>query len=156
MRIMKLGLTGLAIMAFLTGGPMTAHAASPHDTHHGYHGESNMTMKEVMQGLNAELKNLTDAIILEDYTAIEQSARGIAHHPPPSEAELKRIFSILGEDSEAFKACDQAVHDLAAKLARIAEKKNMKDILDTYHAMIVKTVECHASFKDNISGKKLD
>lgn len=144
MRITKLGLTGLAIIALLTGGPMTANAAGPHDTHHGHHGESNMTMKEVMQGLNVELKNLTDAIILEDYTAIEQSARGIAHHPPPGNTELERIFSILGEDSEAFKACDQAVHDLAAKLARIAEKKNMKDILDTYHAMIVKTVECHA------------
>lgn len=95
-----------------------------------------------------ELEKMTAAIILQDYTAIEQSAKHITNHPPPSKAELERIFSILGEDAEAFKACDLAVHNLAAELAVVAAKQEMKPILDTYHAMIVKTVECHSAFRN--------
>jgi hypothetical protein len=156
MSIIKLGVMSLAIMVFLMASQIMAYAAGSDDAGHGHQGDSKMSMQEVMQGLDVEMKNLTGAIIIEDYALIEQSARGIAQHPSPSGAELERIFSILGEDSNEFKSCDQAVHDLAVKLARAAERKNMKLILNIYDAMIAKTVECHARFKDRVASQKPD
>lgn len=133
------------IGVFLAGAPVFAQ-----DHHHGTAHESAEGAKpiiEIMQGMNADLNRLTDAIVMENFQLITSAAHNIVNHPDINQEDLHNLFERLGPRKDAFIACDTAVHNLARDIAKAGEQENMGLVLEKYSAMLSKTVECHREYR---------
>jgi alpha-beta hydrolase superfamily lysophospholipase len=118
------------------------------DSHHGHGSSDNSkTIKHVMQDMNKNLAELVRAIMQEDYDLIASSADNIANHPSIKQEDLHALFERLGDKKEAFIQCDKAVHDLALSLSKAGEQEDMERVLNSYFAMLIKTVECHRDYR---------
>ncbi|NNJ65814.1 MAG: hypothetical protein HKP16_09615, partial [Xanthomonadales bacterium] len=81
--------------------PLAAHAGEP------------TTLQTIMQGLRDNLVEISDGLLTDDMTLVEQGATAIANHPriPPEQVQL--VANELGQEMPAFKQFDTRVHDLA-------------------------------------------
>ena len=113
--------------------------------------EENLTLKDVMQGLNADLQAVTYGIIMDNYELIATSAQAIAEHPTPDAAILKKIVTHLGAEMPNFKSFDQQVHDTALGLQKAALDQDKEALLRYYNEIIVGCVGCHQSYRKSVS-----
>ena len=71
-----------AISATLLGAILLltapALAQGPRDEH-------KVTLRAIMQELQTEFRQMTNALLVEDFAALQQSAKAIRGHPMPSE-----------------------------------------------------------------------
>jgi hypothetical protein len=113
--------------------------------------EENLTLKDVMQGLNTDLREVTYGIVMEDYDLVAKSAQAIADHPTPDPALLKKIVAHLGAEMPQFKGFDQQVHDTALELKKAAMAQDKEALLEHYNEIIRGCVGCHQSYRKSIS-----
>jgi cytochrome c556 len=123
--------------------------ASSHDKHSSK--IDDVTFKQVMQGLLAESKTITEGIILEDYLMIEKAASRIAKHPKPAMSQRKKLMKSLGAEISKFKSFDSIVHGGAVIIEQAAKNKDMPRVLAEYQKMIDGCQSCHHIYKKRLS-----
>jgi len=79
--------------------------------------EVNPSLAEIMQGLEADLAEVTHGIWTQDLDIITEAATRIAEHPKISAEQLSLIKAELGEEIGSFVQIDQVVHSNAFELA---------------------------------------
>lgn len=109
------------------------------------------SFKLVMQGLLVDTHQLTEAILMEDYTRIEKVAKNIANHPKPSMETRMKLMKAMGSNMAKFKANDSVVHDAAVNMMNNAQKKNIQIIATDFKTMIDGCVNCHSEFRMKVS-----
>ena len=87
--------------------------------------EHKLTLRAIMQELGAEYLRLANAIVMDDFAGIEQSARAIQSHPLP-DAIVLAIKNRLGGKFAAFEHADEASHQSAADLIKSAAAKEIQ------------------------------
>jgi cytochrome c556 len=121
--------------------------------HHEKHidKKSLVTFKDVMQGLLSETKMITQGIILEDFTLINDATESIINHPKPAMSQRKKLMKTLGDDIAIFKGLDHIVHSGAMKIQQAAKDKNMVVVIAEYQKLITGCQSCHSTFKAKLS-----
>ena len=113
--------------------------------------EENLTLKDVMQGLNTNLQEATYGIIMEDYDLVAKSAQAIADHPNPAKAILKKVVGHLGTEMPKFKGFDLQVHDTALELKKAAMAQDKEALLKHHNEIISGCIGCHQNYRQDIS-----
>lgn len=112
---------------------------------------SEVTFKTVMQGLLTDTQNITEGIVLEDFTLIEKAATNIVDHPKPDLAIRMKLVKAMGSQMGKFKAKDTVVHDSAVALVKAAQAKNMDAVTQEYQTLINGCLACHTSYKEKVA-----
>jgi len=144
--IKKITLISSIILSLLILAPINA---APHEPPNDK--KSDITFKQVMQGLLLEAKNITQGIILEDFKLIENAAIGIVKHPKPAMAQRKKLMKALASEIKVFKSFDHIVHGGAVKIVQAAKDKNMVAVINEYQQLITGCQSCHSLFKARLS-----
>ncbi|MBA6230744.1 MULTISPECIES: hypothetical protein [unclassified Colwellia] len=110
-----------------------------------------VTFKHIMQGLLSETKMITQGIILEDFTLINDATENIINHPKPAMSQRKKLMKALGDDIATFKGLDHIVHRGAMKIQQAAKDKNMVVVIAEYQKLITGCQSCHSTFKARLS-----
>jgi len=105
-------------------------------------------LKAVMQDLGAELNQIHDGMMTENYKLIETSAIRIADHPKPN--NVGKVLGVLGSDTMSFKEHDTRVHDLGVELADAAKRKNLDQIVLKSNQLVQACVACHVKFRQKV------
>ena len=113
--------------------------------------EEGLTLKDVMQGLNTSMQDVTYGILMNDYDQISKSAREIAVHPTPDPALLKKVVAHLGSDMPQFKGFDKQVHDSALAMEQAAMARDQEALLEHHNQILRGCVGCHESFRDSVA-----
>ncbi len=112
---------------------------------------SEVSFKTVMQGLLTDTKNITEGIVLEDFTLIEKAAKNIVDHPKPDLAIRMKLVKAMGSEMGKFKAKDTVVHNSAVALVKAAQAKKIDAVTQEYQTLINGCLGCHASYKEKIA-----
>ena len=88
--------------------------------------EHPLTLRAIMQELGAEHLRLTDALLRDDFAAMEQSAKAVKGHPLPDRIATA-IRSKLGKRFGSFERADEQSHQAAADLSRRAAAQARRD-----------------------------
>lgn len=112
---------------------------------------STITFKYVMQGLLLATKDITQGIVLEDFTLVENAADTIIKHPKPAMSQRKKLMKALAAEVSTFKSFDHVVHGGAVKIAQAAKDKNMVAVIDEYQKLLTGCQSCHSIFKARLS-----
>lgn len=112
---------------------------------------NNVTFKEVMQGLLIDSKNITEGIVLVDFSLIENAASNIEQHPKPSMSQRKKLMKALASEITTFKRFDHVVHEGALRIKQAARDKNIDAVIDEYQKFIIGCQSCHSLFKSRLS-----
>src|SRR5512146_1965244 len=83
------------VSSWISSVTILAQAQSSKDEH-------KLTLRAIMQELGAEYLRLANAIIMDDFASIEESAKAIQSHPLP-DAIVVAIKSRLGGEFAAFE-----------------------------------------------------
>ncbi|MFQ3195545.1 MAG: hypothetical protein ACI9N3_002379 [Colwellia sp.] len=89
-----------------------------------------------MQGLLSETKMITQGIILENFTLINDATENIIHHRKPAMSQRKKLMKALDDDIATFKGLDHIVHSGAMKIQQAAKDKNMVVVIAEYQKLI--------------------
>jgi len=112
---------------------------------------NSVTFKQVMQGLLIDTKNITEGIVLGNFSLIENAASNIEKHPKPSMSQRKKLMKALASDIATFKSVDHVVHEGAMKIKQAAKDKNIDAVIDEYQKFIMGCQSCHNLFKTRLS-----
>ncbi len=109
------------------------------------------TLKEIMQGLNNNLAEITDGLLTDDFELIARGATGIAEHPriPPEQVQL--VVRELGEEMAAFKQFDMRVHDLSLEIRDAAESRERDAVISGYRQLMDGCLACHGAYKERVA-----
>jgi cytochrome c556 len=130
-----------ALLVLLPASPLHAQAAT--DVHRHEH---KPTLRAVMQELGAEYVRLGNALMVEDFKVLEESAKAVESHPLPAEL-VAAIKSKLGRSFRAFERTDDRSHHAAADLARRAAASDVTGAARAFAAMTQACVSCHKQFR---------
>ncbi len=108
--------------------------------------EQKTTLRSVMQELGAEYLRLTNALLVDDFKQIEESAKAIAGHPLPDEI-VTAIRNKLGPKFGDFERVDERSHEQADELARRAAAKDMSGAASAFGGLASGCVSCHEQFR---------
>ena len=111
-----------------------------------------LTLVEIMEGLEADLADVSHGIWTQDPFIISQAATRIADHPQVPAEQLSVIKMELGSDLANFVRYDQMVHAGAVQLADSANALAAMDVLfSIYHTIEQGCFSCHASYQQRVS-----
>ncbi|MCC6889083.1 MAG: cytochrome c [Hyphomicrobiales bacterium] len=139
-----LGTMAAAMVLSLAVTPISSPAQTP-PAEHAH------TLHDVMEELGADYLRAANALILEDFKVLEETAGAIHHHPMPKEA-MAAIKNKLGKRYGAFQAVDGQVHRAAAELAKRAAAKDIAGAAKAFGAMTNACVSCHRQFRATLKG----
>jgi hypothetical protein len=105
-----------------------------------------MTLRAIMSELGAEYLRLTNALLIDDFKGLEESAKAIQSHPLPDEL-VATIKKKLGKSFRAFERADQQSHHGAADLARRAAAKDIVGSAKAFGTIADGCVSCHNKFR---------
>jgi hypothetical protein len=71
--------------------------------------EHKLTLRAIMQELGAEYLRLANALLIDDFKGLEESAKAIQTHPLPDEIVVA-IKNKLGRNFRAFERADEQSH----------------------------------------------
>jgi len=108
------------------------------------------TLKQAMQQLGADFAALNQAILVEDFEAAASAAHAIAFHEKPSMGQRMKIVAALGTEMPAFKKADGKVHDLATRMEKAAQGKQMDQLIQQQSEMLGACMACHTSYRKKI------
>lgn len=111
--------------------------------------EHKLTLRAIMQELGAEYLRLANAIVMDDFAGIEQSARAIQSHPLP-DAIVLAIKNRLGGKFAAFEHADEASHQSAADLIKSAAAKDSIGGARAFAGITNGCVSCHQQFRTTL------
>ena len=104
----------------------------------------------IMAGLQADMATVSRGLWIENFDTIAAGATAVADHPMVPQGERQRIAEILGGDMSRFGAMDQAVHDLAVRLAEAADRGAVDEVLSAEAELRRGCVDCHSTFRDRL------
>jgi cytochrome c556 len=130
-----------ALLVLLPASPLHAQAATDEHKH-----EHKPTLRAIMQELGAEYVRLGNALMIEDFKVLEESAKAVESHPLPDEL-VAAIRSKLGRSFRAFERADDRSHHGAADLARRAAARDVTGAARAFATMTQACVSCHKQFR---------
>jgi len=137
----------VSLVVFSTGtqvrGPIEEIQTTPSDS-------SNRPLRFLMVGLGQDMGRINDGIWHEDYEMVRSGAQSIADHPRVTPEEMAAIKIALGEQFQAFVGYDQVVHQIATKLAKASQARNMEDILQLQSQLTQNCSTCHTMFRAEV------
>src|SRR5665811_1562457 len=104
-------------VAVLSTTPTLAQAQAPKEEHR-------LTLRVIMQELGAEYLRLTNALLVDDFKGLKESANAIQTHPLPDEIVVA-IKKRLGGNFRSFERADEQSHQRAADLVKRAAAKDI-------------------------------
>ena len=108
--------------------------------------EHKLTLRAVMQELGVEYLRLANALMMEDFKGIEESARAIQGHPLPDEIVVA-IKGKLGRKFGAFERADELSHRSSADLIKRAAAKDASGSARAFAGITNGCVNCHRQFR---------
>lgn len=109
------------------------------------------TLKEIMQGLNDNVAEISSGLFTDDFELIAHGATGIAEHPHIPPAQVQRVARELGEEMAAFKQFDTRVHDLSIEIRDAAESLNRNAVISGYRDLMDGCLACHGAYKERVA-----
>lgn len=111
--------------------------------------EHKLTLRAIMQELGADYLRLTNALLIDDFKGLEESAKAIESHPLPGEivAEIKKR---LGRNFRAFEQADEQSHRQAADLVKRAVAKDISGSAKAFGGIAGGCVSCHKQFRASL------
>lgn len=106
-----------------------------------------LSLRNIMQKLSKNMQIVTDAISIEDWEQVAETAPQIANHPQPPIVEKMRILRFAGSNVSKFKSFDEQTHQAAKELEKIAIKKNGKGVIAQFATLQESCLACHQSFR---------
>ena len=111
-------------------------------------------LKEIMQGMLADMEKIVAGIMREDYPLIATTAEGIAYHGNPPPAARMKMARELRLDAMAFKLFDDAVRRYASELQEAALAADRNGVVEAYGNTVKACTACHASYRERIRHMK--
>jgi cytochrome c556 len=108
--------------------------------------EHKETLREIMQDFGAEYLRLSNALLMDDFKLLEESAKAIQSDPLP-DAIVAAIKTRLGRSFRAFERADEQSRRGAADLAKSAAAKDLVGSAKAFGAMTNGCVSCHKQFR---------
>lgn len=108
--------------------------------------EHKLTLRAIMQELGAEYLRLTNALLIDDFKGLEESAKAIQTHPLPDEIVVA-IKNKLGRNFHAFERLDEQSHQRAADLVKRAAAKDISGSAKAFGGIADGCVSCHKQFR---------
>ncbi len=112
--------------------------------------EAALALRGIMRDMGRELTALTDALLREDYYAVERSASRLAAHAQPPAEERVRIIAWLGVEAGRFKGFDDEAHGHAQALAAAARERQPRPALEAFSKLQSACVGCHVEFRKRL------
>lgn len=109
------------------------------------------SLKEIMQGLNDNVAEISTGLFTDDFELIAHGATGIAEHPHIPPAQVQRVARELGEEMAAFKQFDTRVHDLSIEIRDAAESLNRNAVISGYRDLMDGCLACHGAYKERVA-----
>lgn len=130
-----------------------AEAGDPHAGHGAEApGAPSLPLKQIMQGLEADMAALLHALWMEDVPGVAAAAGRIADHPRVPAEQMAAIQAALGAEFGGFAGHDQAVHGAAVALAEAAAGgAPPADLLPGVATVQAGCVACHTSFRARVA-----
>ena len=110
-----------------------------------------ITLKAIMQGLRNDLVEISDGLLTDDFTKVENGARSIAEHPQIAPEQVKLVAAALGPEMAAFKQLDNVVHDLSLEIDAAAKNLDRDAVIVSYQRMIEGCLNCHHTYKERVA-----
>ncbi len=110
--------------------------------------ESNL--KVIMQGLRDDVVEITDGLLMDDFTKVAHGAVRIANHARIPDDQIRLVAAELGAEMATFKQIDNSVHDLSLSIAAAAEEKDRDRAIADYQRMLSSCLACHAAYKERV------
>jgi cytochrome c556 len=133
------------VSLLLAAGLVSASSASA-QTQKEEHEEQKVTLRAIMSHLGAEYLRLTNALLIDDFKALQESAKAIEGHPLPDEI-IAAIKDKLGKSFHGFERVDEESHRAAADLARRAAAKDIVGAAKAFGSLAQGCVSCHKQFR---------
>lgn len=111
--------------------------------------EHKLTFRAIMQELGVEHLRLTNALLIDDFKTVEESAKAIQGHPLPGEI-VASIKSNLGRNFRPFERIDEQSHQAAADLAKRATAKDLIGSAKAFGRLTDRCVSCHKQFRASL------
>jgi hypothetical protein len=108
--------------------------------------EHKLTLRAIMQDLGAEYLRLANALIMEDFKGIEESAKAIQGHPLP-DTIVVAIKNKLGGKFGAFERADESSHRNAADLVKRAAARDVPGSAKAFAGITNGCIGCHRQFR---------
>ena len=133
--------TGAIVLgvAVLSTTPTLAQAHAPKQEH-------KLTLRVIMQELGTEYLRLTNALLVDDFKGLEESAKAIQTHPLPDEIVVA-IKKKLGRNFRAFERADEQSHQRAADLVKRAAAKDISGSAKAFGGIVDGCVSCYKQFR---------
>lgn len=132
----------VAVLLGATVLPTSLTLAQPQATKQ----EHQLTLRAIMQELGAEYLRLTNALLVDDFKGLEESAKAIQNHPLPNEIVVA-IKKKLGINFRAFERADEQSHQRAADLVKRAAAKDISGSAKAFGGIADGCVSCHKQFR---------
>jgi len=126
-------------VAVLSTTPTLAQTQAPKQEH-------KLTLRVIMQELGTEYLRLTNALLVDDFKGLEESAKAIQTHPLPDEIVVA-IKKRLGRNFRAFERADEQSHQRAADLVKRAAAKDISGSAKAFGGIVDGCVSCHKQFR---------
>lgn len=126
----------------LAAGLMSASSASAQDQRE----QHELTLRAIMSELGTEYLRLTNALLIDDFKGLEESAKAIEGHPLPDEI-VAAIKNRLGGSFHRFEQVDEQSHQAAAELATRAAAKDIIGAAKAFGSLSESCVRCHKQFR---------
>jgi cytochrome c556 len=126
-------------VAVLSTTPTLAQAQAPKQEH-------KLTLRVIMQELGTEYLRLTNALLVDDFKGLQESAKAIQTHPLPDEIVVA-IKKKLGRNFRAFERADEQSHQRAADLVKRAAAKDISGSAKAFGGIVDGCVSCHKQFR---------
>lgn len=113
---------------------------------------SNLPLREIMRGLEADLAAVAHGIWTEDHEAVRTAAKRIAEHPKVSPEQVAAIQAALGGEFSAFVQHDQAVHGAAMSLVGAVDSSpTTSELFSVFTRVQQGCMSCHSGFRSRVA-----
>ena len=134
-------ITGIVAVALIIMAFQSVHKKAQPET---------MSLVPMMRLLLDDMYTVDEGIYTENYSMVENGAKGIAGHPVMTEEDKKLVKETLGKDMKQFISFDKTVHHHADSMAEAALDKRMSEVLRHYRIVQQGCVDCHSNFRTKI------
>jgi cytochrome c556 len=126
-------------VAVLSTTPSLAQAQATKEEH-------KLTLRVIMQELGTEYLRLTNALLVDDFKGLEESAKAVQTHPLPDEIVVA-IKKKLGRHFRSFERAYEQSHQRAADLVKRAAAKDISGSAKAFGGIADGCVSCHKQFR---------
>lgn len=127
------GLSGVGA----TSGVLAEEGHAPHE------------VRKIMGDLNDHMWEITEGISHEDWIRVAEHAEAIADYPRPSKTERSQIMAFVGADVARFEELDNAVRDVASRMADEAGSGDRSVINESFERLRNDCRNCHKAFQNS-------